>query len=208
MSTPKNLDGSTSASASAADGRTPLHVAARDGDDAAVQQLLDRGAAIDAVDARGYTALTLAVAGHHAGVVRALLARGASASPAQESPLIAAARAGDVDVVELLLDHGAPIEPRDHLGRGPLYWAAYLGHRAVVELLLDRGADVHARDQRGDTPLHGAASNVIDPEVLRVLIERGARIDVVDDIGATPIDLAEREGERELMQSMRDWAAP
>ncbi len=206
MSTTQDLG--ESAGTSAPDGRTPLHVAARAGDAAAVQQLLDQGANIDAVDIRGYPALTLAVAGRHPGVVRALLARGANASPATESPLIAAAQVGDVDVVELLLDHGAPIEACDHLGRGSLYWAAYLGHRAVVELLLDRGADLHARDQRGDTPLHGAASNVIDPEVLRTLIERGARIDVVDDIGATPLDLAEREGERELMQSMRDWATP
>lgn len=193
---------------SAADGKTPLLIAARAGDVAAVEALLDGGADLDAVDTRGYGALTLAIAGGHPAVVRALLARGASAAIATESPLIAAARDGATDLVALLLDHGAPIEARDHLGRGPLYWAAYQGHRATVELLLDRGADLHARDLRGDTALHGAAGNVVDPAVLQLLIARGARIDVVDDIGFTPLDVAEREGEREAMESMRRWAAP
>lgn len=188
-------------------GRTPLLLAARAGHLPIVQILLDRGADVDAVDRSGYSALTLAVSGDHTGVVRALLARGANPSPEKELPLIAAARRGQREIVELLVAGGAPIEARDHLGRGPLYWAAYFGHRDVVDDLLDRGADLQVRDDEGNTPLHGAASNVTDPEVIRELIARGARVDTVNRGGATPIDLAEREGERDLMAAMKRWAA-
>ncbi len=79
---------------------------------------------------------------------------------ALEAELVESAAAGDVLLVEALLDHGAEVDgggPPD--GVTPLVAAVGSGHRAVVALLLERGADVNRRTGgRGNTPLIVAAS--------------------------------------------------
>ena len=54
-----------------------------------------------------------------------------------------AAKAGQLDLVKLLLDRGANAHVYDN---SALCWASKRGHTKVVKLLLDHGADVHARD--------------------------------------------------------------
>jgi ankyrin repeat protein len=54
-----------------------------------------------------------------------------------------------VDVVELLLDAGAPVDAVDNRGRTALMIAAELGHAPVVEILLARGADGSIADKSG-----------------------------------------------------------
>lgn len=154
----------------------------------------------------GVNALLLAAIDGDTAMTQTLLAAGASSVEALTAPLLAAARAGHRAIVELLLDHGAPIGGRDHLGRDPLYWAAYFGHREVVATLLERGADPQAQDLDGATALHGAAGNVTDPLVLRDLIDGGARVDAQDRGGNTPLSIAEREGENDAAAAMRAWA--
>lgn len=98
--------------AHAADGNTPLGLAAFFGQPAVVRLLLDRGADVSAV-ARNYMkvqALHAAVAGRHAEAVRLLLDRGADPNARQQvgyTPLMGAAAAGRDDLVDLLLRHGA-----------------------------------------------------------------------------------------------------
>ena len=75
------------------------------------EALLARGADIDAATAATHeTALMWAVAGRHRDVVRALVARGADVHPQPRqafSPLIAAARNGDVETARVLLAAGS-----------------------------------------------------------------------------------------------------
>jgi hypothetical protein len=74
----------------------------------------------------------------------------------RQTPLHIAADAGRREVVELLLDYGAPANVVDSRGETALHKAAAGGHSAVVRLLLERGAMVLS-DKQGQTALHRAA---------------------------------------------------
>jgi uncharacterized protein len=104
--------------------------------------------------------------------------------------LMRAAFAGDLELVKLLLAHGANPHIMSSDRETTLTAAAGTGfvngyHRQrtpaerleVVKLLIDLGEDVNAADSYGITPLMGAA-NLGDIEVVRYLISKGA------DLGA------------------------
>jgi len=110
------------------DGRTALMWAARLGQTALVEPLMAAGAAVDARDARDYTALFHAC--HDPDADR-----------------------GHPEVVALLLQAGADKEARIGFGVRPLMYAAGTGEAAVVQVLLQAGADPLARNEVGRTAL-------------------------------------------------------
>jgi len=83
------------------------------------------------------------------------------------TPLIIAARNGNLDSVKMLLRYKADIEARGTVkvhdqvieGCTSLWAAAVSGHLEVVnyKLLIERNADVDARTLRNSTPLRAAA---------------------------------------------------
>jgi len=89
------------------------------------------------------------------------------------TPLIRAAKAGDIDAMKLLIAHGAKVDLPTATGITPLMAAAGNGSvnldtrgrykteaQAIeaVELLVKSGANINARDRGGQTALHGAAT--------------------------------------------------
>ena len=71
------------------------------------------------------------------------------------TPLLFAARSGDVESARLLLDAGADLHDTAADGNLPLVIAAHSGHASLAGFLLDRGADVDAAPL-GYTALHAA----------------------------------------------------
>ena len=71
------------------------------------------------------------------------------------TPLLFAARAGDVESARLLLDAGADLRDTAADGNVPLVMAAHSGHATLAAFLLERGAGVDAAPL-GYTALHAA----------------------------------------------------
>lgn len=74
------------------------------------------------------------------------------------TPLMEAASAGHVDIIELLFKHGADVNAQSSTGNTPLMYACAGGHEKAVKLLLDHGAKVEDHNENGHTPLMEAAS--------------------------------------------------
>jgi ankyrin repeat protein len=72
-------------------------------------------------------------------------------------PLHNAASGGHSEIVSLLIQSGANISGKDHIGQTPLHVASSACHMDVIQILLDNRADISSRDESGNTPLHSAA---------------------------------------------------
>jgi truncated hemoglobin YjbI len=155
-------------------GRTLLHEASAQGNPAMVELLLRLGADPDALDGGGHTPL-YGLANEYRGangsaVVRALARSGADVNANDGvkhcTALHMAARRGNAEIAEALLDCGAGIDVRDSLGDTPLRRSANCSSIQVAALLLARGADAHSIGNRGLTPLLAARTSAMR-ELLR-----------------------------------------
>lgn len=91
--------------------------------------------------------------------VARLLAKGHDPAPNSKglTPLMAAAHAGALEPLRLLLAAGAPVDIHGSHGFTALMFAAHAGHVVRARLLLGAGAEVQARDGDGSTPIMFAA---------------------------------------------------
>jgi ankyrin repeat protein len=69
----------------------------------------------------------------------------ATAVTAFAAPIHEAAVAGDVELVEMLIENGADVDDRDVHGYTPLLLAIQAGHTDIAKVLIAGGADVNAR---------------------------------------------------------------
>jgi ankyrin repeat protein len=148
---------------------TLLFAAARLGCEAEARALLDRGAAIDAKDREGKTALAKAAEENKLPLIRLLLERGADANARAVDGSTALFYAAEQDrgaAIALLLERGADPNLPGRKGVRPLAAAAYNGSTKSVEKLLQFGADPNALDDEGKSAIvyaaaHGYASVVV-----------------------------------------------
>jgi uncharacterized protein len=120
------------------------------------------------------------------------------------TPLLRAAKGGDLPAIKLLLAHGANVELSTATGVSPLLAAAGVGSSALdtrgryktqpqavsaVQALLDGGANVNETDRSGQTALHGAASWGWN-DVVKALADRHANLLARDARGRTAADVA------------------
>jgi ankyrin repeat protein len=97
-----------------------------------------------------------------------------------------AARAGSVEVVDIVLAHHAGVNTAERIkGQTALMWAAAEGHAAVVAVLVAHGADVHARSALGSTPLLFAA-RAGDLATARALVAAGAEVNDREPVRPLP----------------------
>ena len=190
-----------------------------------------------------------AVAQRHPAVVEALLAHGAPVAARSDvwtevvkttpepwnpeyvteipqggyTPLLFAARVGDLASARLLVAAGADVNDQPPYGTSAAVVAAHSGHGAVAAFLLEQGADPNAADA-GYTALHAAILHK-DAGLVRALLDHGAdpearvrastpvRRDAVDFylhpsyVGATPFWLAARFNAPDIMRLLLDHGA-
>jgi ankyrin repeat protein len=94
---------------------------------------------------------------------------------------------GYLEIVKILLDHGANPNFADEFGRTPLHRAALMRYEKVVDLLLKRGANVNFSDANHHSALHCATALLAKYSLLQILLENGAQINAQDFQGNTPL---------------------
>ena len=157
-------------------GETALSRAARDGYDAVVQILLQRGALVDKTDVRGRTALMVACLIGYEGIARKLLDKGADPTCTgryQGWPMSSAIRKDDERMVGLLLEKGALVDVAEKDAGSPLRAATVRGHKPIVRLLIDHGANLD-----NYFPLIEAVRRG-HKDIAKLLVEKGADVNAV-----------------------------
>ena len=103
-----------------------------------------------------------------------------------KTALMAAAKAGAVELVSGLIRRGADVNARNDNGGTALMFAAIPGHVETMTVLVDHGADVNAVGHFDWTALMVAASKGHGDGV-RLLLRSGADPNVQDAYGWTPL---------------------
>jgi ankyrin repeat protein len=139
-----------------------------------VAQLLDADPSLlNAYNSDGFFPLGLAAFFGHPDTVQLLLARGADVTAVARNPMkIQALHAGaaskSLEVVQLLLDAGAPVNTAQHEGWTPLHAAAQHGDVAMARAMVAKGANPKQPNDKGVSPI-GVAAERNDAAMLKVL---------------------------------------
>jgi len=107
-----------------------------------------------------------------------------------------------MNLLQLLLDHGALIDAKTADSWTALHSATYWGQAEVMSKLISRGADVNSRTAGNQTPLHLAASspNGGNRKALQILLlNEFVEVDAVNKVGETPQTIAQRSSKYHWM---------
>jgi uncharacterized protein len=120
-----------------------------------------------------------------------------------QTPFIRAALSGDIEVMRLLLAHGADPNIATKQGStalmaasginwipGQTYSHTEADYVEAVKLCLERGADVNATNSLGMMAMHGAANRGWE-SIIQILADHGSKLDVKDIGGRTPMIFAQ-----------------
>lgn len=100
-----------------------------------------------------------------------------------------------LEIIKLLLKHGAKLNSTNYDGSYALHGAAINGNKDIVKFLLKIGSNVNEYDESGITALHSAAYHGMY-EILELLIENGADFDVKPgDSEMTPLEYMSTSGQ-------------
>jgi serine/threonine protein kinase/ankyrin repeat protein len=167
------------------DNLTALLVAAKWGNLQVVLYLAEEGGAdLEAKDRDGHTILTM----------KTFIGK---------TTLMTAAEVGFIQLVRLLVKHGADVNAHDEGGCTALMWATDRGHVDIVRYLAEEGgADVDAQDENRQTALVHAVQRE-HLEIVRCLVqEYGADANVRDKRGRTAVRLAADRGFSEIQRAL------
>lgn len=212
-------------------GDLPIHVAIRQGQLTAVQDLMFHGTDVEAKTSKGDTLLLVAIISNQIKIAEYLLQQSANANPFSRfgptkmgadgtivtkrpndrsqppltTPLHFACFAGWYEMAALLLDHQALVNVPNCDGKSPLILATEADDTNLVYLLIARGAKVNATVPSNMwTALH-IASMKGNLETLQKLYQSGANVHARTTDMRIPEEYAHRCGDAKKQQAMRTW---
>ena len=183
-----------------------VHVAAAQGNLAALRDLVGQRVDLNARDGHGRAALHIAAHGGHSDFVRALADAGADMTALDS-------RRYDIITIAAVKDDAAMVALAISLGANPraitspyegtaLIAAAHLGHADVVRALIAAKAPLDHVNNLGWTAAIEAVilgdGGARHQATLKALVDAGANISLPDREGRTPLDHAKQRGFREM----------
>lgn len=166
---------------------TPLTAAAREGDIAGMNRLLNEGAKVDEFPQGNWSATPLywSLFNCQFDAAKFLLMKGANVNLTDSygsAPLHLAVSCKNVEpsFIEAIIQKGADVNYKNTSdGFTSLHYAISSRSVGVSKLLIDKGADINAPDNKGTTPLILAVQKDALP-VAKLLLERGADVNLFD----------------------------
>ncbi|KAH7473314.1 hypothetical protein FOMA001_g12560 [Fusarium oxysporum f. sp. matthiolae] len=164
-----------------------------------LKSVLDAGLDINSKlrEAHSFHALGIAARSGHVKICRMLLDHGTCKEFDDDSALIHATRANNIEIVNMLLKEGHKVDVQldDSPDHGtPLVAAARAGYQDIVTALLQKGASVNYAAPKEITPLNSAVLGG-QPTIAKTFIDAGADMNAVSDIGRSAIHSSYRRPE-------------
>jgi len=186
-------------------GSTALMLAARSGQEPAVQTLIEQGVDVNyTVPTHTGAASALQTAldapdfkTEHMNIIKILIEHGADVkgrNKADQFPLLFAAEHGREAAAKLLIEHGADANDADLKGNNALLSAACKGYPGLVSLLSGHGVNIKSASTDGQTSLM-CAIQAGHLDTALVLLEKGAPVNAKNSSGATALSDAARTGD-------------
>lgn len=150
------------------------------------QELIEAGYDVRQPDAENVTLLHWAAINNRKELVKYYMSKGAYidqlGGDLMSTPLHWATRQGHLQMVVLLMQHGADPSLRDGEGCSAIHLASQFAHTSIVAYLIAKGQDVNMPDRNGMTPLMWACYRVVNPDPTRLLLTFSADIHVRDRV--------------------------
>ena len=156
-----------------------------------IQEILDHGAHINAVNKDGATPLLLACSTANEEAMKLLL-------KAKANPKIAYAD-GDTslhqaiaafcskEAIQEIIDHGVEVNTVNKRGRTALLLGCFYRQMDSVKVLLEAGANPSVADEEGFSCLHAAIDGYCSKDTVQALIDHGAHIDATRKDGTNAL---------------------
>jgi ankyrin repeat protein len=132
------------------------------------------------------------------------------------TPIIEASLLGNIEMVELLLAHGAMAQPVPGFRHTPLRAACLTANLPLIRLLVDRGADVNAQSEGGRTPMMGACylrpqfdalpnREELSYQACQLMLQLGANPHITNSFGESALDLCVNRGYEKSVTLLKRW---
>ena len=156
-----------------------------------IQEILDHGARVNAVNKDGATPLLLACSTAHVEAVKFLLKAKADPNLAyadgDTSLHVAIAADCSKETIQDIIDHGAEVNTVNKRGRTALLLGCFYRQIDSVKVLLEAGADPSIADEEGFSCLHAAVDGYCNRDTLQALIDHDAHIDATRKDGTNAL---------------------
>lgn len=188
------------------DGNTPMMMAAKVKQQAAIRRLVDAGASVNFATKSGCTAAHFAASMGDLDTVRYLVSLSATTLHDRSetgSLLHWAAHSGDVATVgAMLYEFNIPVDIKDAHGGTALFTALFMKKNEIVQFLLEHGANPNTViDGDLSTPLHIAVEHG-GVEDVKLLLAFGADPMAANKENDTPLTLAQKQNNKSAIKEL------
>ncbi|MHC4167917.1 MAG: ankyrin repeat domain-containing protein [Planctomycetota bacterium] len=133
----------------------------------------------------------------------------AGTQPGTTALLHEAAREGNLERVNKLMESVEDMDAKDGFGVTALNYAAAMGHEKIVKALIARGAAINAKDDDGITPLaaaideaYPAEAGTVHDRIIKLLVAHGADVTAKGESGMTALHWAVNTGQMDFAEQL------